>query len=101
MEYDMRNMDFVLHEPVWSGALTRSADALASRRSDATTGPERNPRRTNASPPPSPGIFERIDRWFWRQQLRDREAYLAGAQDIFELEERLRRLERSVGSRYY
>ena len=49
----------------------------------------------------SGGIFERIDRWFWRQQMRDREAYLAGAQDIFELEERLRRLERSVGSRYY
>ena len=47
------------------------------------------------------GDLERIDRWFWRQQMRDREAYLAGAQDIFELEERLRRLERSVGSRYY
>lgn len=47
----------------------------------------------------SAGIFERIDRWFWRQHMRDREAYLAGAQDIFELEERIRRLER--GSRYY
>jgi hypothetical protein len=47
------------------------------------------------------GFFERIDRWFWRQQMRDREAYLAGAHDIFELEERIRRLERSVGSRYY
>jgi hypothetical protein len=45
------------------------------------------------------GIFERIDRWFWRQHMRDREAYLAGSQDIFELEERIRRLER--GSRYY
>ncbi|TMH56074.1 MAG: DUF3563 domain-containing protein [Betaproteobacteria bacterium] len=33
--------------------------------------------------------------------MRDREAYLAGAQDIFELERRMRRLERSVGSRYY
>jgi hypothetical protein len=31
--------------------------------------------------------------------MRDREAYLAGAQDIFELEARIRRLER--GSRYY
>jgi hypothetical protein len=49
----------------------------------------------------SPGFFERIDRWFWRQTMREREAYLAGAQDIFELEERIRRLERSVGSRYY
>lgn len=48
-----------------------------------------------------PGILERIDRWFWKQEMRDREAYLAGAQDIFELEERIRRLERSTGSRYY
>ncbi len=97
----MRTMNVVLNEPAWSGALTRSADALASRRSDATTGPERNPRRTNASPSRSAGIFERIDRWFWRQAQRERESYLAGSQDVFELEERIRRLERSVGSRYY
>ena len=62
-------------------------------------GPENRPPRPARKK--SLGIFERIDRWFWRQQMRDREAYLAGAQDIFELEERLRRLERSVGSRYY
>jgi hypothetical protein len=49
----------------------------------------------------SPSLLERLDRWFWRQQVKDREAYLAGAQDIFELEERMRRLERAVGSRYY
>jgi len=97
----MRNMNFVLHEPVWSGALTRSADSFAPRRSDATTGRERTARTTNASPPPSPGIFERVDRWFWRQALRERERYLARSQDVFELEERIRRLERSAGSRYY
>jgi hypothetical protein len=49
----------------------------------------------------SAGFLERLDRWFWRQQLREREAYLSGAQDIFELEARIRRLERSVGGRYY
>ena len=49
----------------------------------------------------SSSLIERLDRWFWRQQLREREAYLSGAQDIFELEDRIRRLERSVGSRYY
>ena len=95
----MRNMNFVLHEPVWSGALTRSADTFAPRRSDATTG--REPRTTTASPPRSPGFFERVDRWFWRQALRERERYLARSQDVFELEERIRRLERSAGSRYY
>ena len=33
--------------------------------------------------------------------MRDRERYLANAQDIFELEDRIRRIERAVGSRYY
>jgi hypothetical protein len=48
-----------------------------------------------------PTLMERFDRWLWKQHVRDREAYLADAQDIFDLEERIRRLERSVGSRYY
>jgi len=95
----MTTMKFVLHEPVWSGALTWSADALG--RPDSMTGRQRDSRRVNASPPRSPGVFERIDRWFWQQALRDREKYLAGSQDIFELEERIRRLDRAVGSRYY
>ncbi|HEV2978888.1 MAG TPA: DUF3563 family protein [Casimicrobiaceae bacterium] len=43
----------------------------------------------------SGGVFDRLDHWFWRQAQRDREAYLAGARDIYELEERIRRLERS------
>jgi hypothetical protein len=47
-----------------------------------------------------PGILERIDRWFWRQEMNEREAWLAQSQDIFELERRMRMLER-VGSRYY
>ncbi len=95
----MTTMKFALDEPVWAGALTRSADALV--RPDAMTGRERDPRRANASRPRSPGFFERIGRWFSRQALRDREKYLAGSQDIFELEERIRRLDRGIGSRYY
>jgi len=46
-------------------------------------------------------LAERFDRWLWKQHVREREAYLAEAQDIFDLEERIRRLERSVGSRYF
>jgi len=42
----------------------------------------------------------RLDNWFWRQQQRQREAYLAQATDIFDLEERMRRLERSGGRSY-
>ena len=35
-----------------------------------------------------------IDTWFYRQRMREREAYLAKAQDVFELEYRLRELAR-------
>lgn len=31
-----------------------------------------------------------IDDWFYRQQVREREAYFAQAQDIFDLENRIR-----------
>jgi hypothetical protein len=82
----MKATNFLLEPPALAGRIGASA--------------KRN-RTAGSADTRTPGIFERIDRWFWRQQLREREAYLAGAQDIFELEERIRRLERSVGSRYY
>lgn len=46
-------------------------------------------------------LLQRFDRWLWQQQVREREAYLAQSKDVFELEARIRHLERSVGSRYY
>ncbi|MEO8741102.1 MAG: hypothetical protein ABI537_15540 [Casimicrobiaceae bacterium] len=46
-------------------------------------------------------LFERLDRWVYRQQQRDREVWLSGSQDMFEIEERIRYLERAVGGRYY
>jgi hypothetical protein len=95
----MRNTNAVLHEGVWSRASVRSADALGSKRPDAQKRPEGGSRHANTTPR-SIGLLERIDRWFWRQAVRDRERYLAGSQTIFELEERMRHLER-IGSRYY
>lgn len=41
-----------------------------------------------------PRLLERLDRWFWRQQQREREAYLAKAQDLADLEARIKALER-------
>ena len=46
-------------------------------------------------------LFERLDRWMFRLEQRERDAWLSSAQDIFELEDRIRYLERSVGGRYY
>ena len=48
--------------------------------------------------PPRTSVWRRfadtLDDWFYRQQVREREAYLAQAQDIFDLENRLRRYDR-------
>jgi hypothetical protein len=43
---------------------------------------------------PRLGLLERLDRWFTRQDQRQREAYLAQAQDIYDLERRILHLER-------
>ena len=38
--------------------------------------------------------MENLDDWLYRQRMNDREAYLAQSQDVFELERRLRDLDR-------
>jgi hypothetical protein len=49
---------------------------------------------TEKAPKPAVGWFERFDRWAARQRQRERERYLARSADIFELEARIRELER-------
>jgi hypothetical protein len=49
---------------------------------------------TEKAPKPAMGWLERFDRWTARQRQRDRERYLARSTDIFELEARIRELER-------
>jgi hypothetical protein len=47
-------------------------------------------------PAPQPlSLLERVDRWFWQQECRQRDRYLAQATDTVDLEQRIRRLERS------
>lgn len=55
------------------------------------------------APPTAPrrGLLERVENWFWRQRQGAREDYLAQSKDIFELEARMRDLERPYGARYY
>jgi hypothetical protein len=45
---------------------------------------------------PKQSWMDRLDRWFWRQEQKQRDAYLAGAADIFELEQRMRMLDRAT-----
>jgi hypothetical protein len=39
--------------------------------------------------------LSRLDTWFWKQEMKRREAFLAQSADIFDLERRMRMLERS------
>ena len=53
-------------------------------------------RAANAMPiaPRKLTLFERFDRWIARMRQHDRERYLAQANDVFEVEARIRELER-------
>lgn len=45
--------------------------------------------------PPRLSIWDRLDRWFWRQEQQRLEAYLGTSTDLVELEQRMRALERT------
>ena len=85
----MKATGFLWDDPGLAGAWAKVSQALLF-----------NPLRRHggAGSAPSGSLLDRLDHWFWRQAQRDREAYLAGARDIYELEERMRRLERSARS---
>lgn len=59
---------------------------------------ERAEKRTEL---PGAGWLERLDAWYWRQEQKEREAYLAKARDVFDLERRIEALDRQGFSRYY
>lgn len=50
---------------------------------------------------PRPGLGERISQWLWRIQQREVESYLAQSSDVFELEARIRAVERGAVHPYY
>ena len=89
----MKATNFRLEAPGTLGAWVRLSRVPKSARA----------RKPDAKAPQTAklGLLERFDRWLWQQHVREREAYLAESKDIYELEERIRRLERTVGSRYY
>ena len=46
-------------------------------------------------------MFAALDRWLWKQRARETEAWLAQSKDVFELEARIRELERGPPSRIF
>jgi len=85
--------------PLMANALL-TANALSTdgweepREHPESTGdaPEGEPRRTKR------GFFDRMDAWFWRLEQRELEARLAEATDIYDLEVRIRAIERGAAS---
>ena len=47
------------------------------------------------------GLLERLEHWFWTQQQRDVEAYLAKSTDVYDLEMRIREIDRNGFHPYY
>lgn len=45
--------------------------------------------------------LDRLDAWFWRQEQKSREAYLARSRDVFDLERRIEALDRGTVTPYY
>lgn len=67
---------------------TASHDARAADKTGANR---------STAPVPARGwigrLFDRIEAWAWERELRQREAYLAQAQDLYDLERRMRHLD--------
>jgi hypothetical protein len=119
-EFGMRNDSFPLRDPIGMDIFLVMARALAP----APFQPDFRARWDRVEPanrrsfPPEPavadsasksvtpqaqrkgGLLERLDRWFWAQQQRDLEAYLAQSADIHDLEQRMRNVERGSWHRY-
>jgi len=91
---------FPISDKVFCGAFAVMADALSQtafapvRRQTFGAAVVAQPKASRV------GLWERLDRWAWKQVQKEREAYLARSQNLAELEERIRRLD-SVRGRYF
>jgi hypothetical protein len=88
----MKARVFPINDHVFSAAFALLADGL----SHAAFAPARpapigaTPARRSRS---RSGFWDRLDRWAWDRVQQEREAYLAKAQNLADLEERMRRLD--------
>ncbi len=91
---------FPINDSVFSGAFALMADAL----SHTTFAPSRaatfGERVDAPSKAPRVGFWEQLDRWAWRRVQKDREAYLSQAQNLADLEDRIRHMDCARG-RYF
>ena len=62
---------------------------------------KRAARRAAKQPTPDAKWLDRLDTWFWRQEQKSRDAYLAQSRDVFDLERRMEALDRGTVTPYY
>ena len=96
----MRNTPFPLHDTLDLGIFTLLARAFAPPLARM----ERSARThagTAEAAAPRPGLLDRLDTWCWRIEQRAVERHLAKARDIYDLEARIRDLERGNSFRGY
>jgi hypothetical protein len=94
----MANQEFPLFALYHGATMLGNAMTPQLKRSEHGA---RGPSKSSPAKKNSRNLLDRLDAWLWRQRQSADEAYLAQSQDVFELERRIRALERSVGSRYY
>ena len=82
---------------VANALLTANALAAEDRHEESPEGREGRSDAPDDEPEePKRSLFDRIDAWFWRLEQRDLEARLAEATDIYDLEVRIRGIERGA-----
>ena len=79
---------------------TLMAEALGKRTRQARPAATRLRAAAAAPTARALGILDRLDGWFWRQEQKARDDYLATSADVFELERRIEALDRGAISRY-
>jgi hypothetical protein len=90
----MRTNNPPLYDNSLTGILARLTHGILLDASDRAE-EERAHADASANPVATPrGWLTRLDTWFWKQEMKRREAFLAQSSDIFELERRMRWLER-------
>ena len=86
-----------MNDPAGSGVFALIATALMPAPPQSAPSQRHAPDRDLSVKASAPrrGLLERLDRWFWAQQQREIEAYLAKATDLFDLEARIRAIDRN------
>jgi len=91
----MRTHNAALYDNSLAGILARLTHGILTDANDRATEQGSLPAVTaTKSTWQSGSVLDRLDAWFWKQEMKQREAFLARSVDIFDLEQRMRCLER-------